>query len=110
MSIRGKSAIVGAAESELGKVGPGFTPLDLVGQATERALADAGLDKKDVDGLFSASVYYQLPTLSAGEYLVHLQERFWAMNYSAAYELAERTTTSLVNAHKASLSIAQNVS
>jgi hypothetical protein len=42
--------------------------------------------------------------------LVHLQERFWAMNYSAAYELAERTTTSLVNAHKASLSIAQNMS
>jgi hypothetical protein len=32
------------------------------------------------------------------------------MNYSAAYELAERTTTSLVNAHKASLSIAQKVS
>jgi hypothetical protein len=42
--------------------------------------------------------------------LVHLQERFWAMNYVAAYELAERTTTSLVNAHKASLSIAQKVS
>jgi hypothetical protein len=32
------------------------------------------------------------------------------MNYSAAYELAKRTMTSLVNAHKASLSIAQKVS
>ena len=42
--------------------------------------------------------------------LVHLQERFWAMSCSAAYELAERTTRSLVNAHKTSLSIAQNVS
>jgi acetyl-CoA acetyltransferase len=69
MSVRGKAAVVGAAESDLGEVGPGFTPLDLIGQATERALADAGLEKRDVDGLFSASVYYQMPTLSAGEYL-----------------------------------------
>jgi acetyl-CoA acetyltransferase len=69
LSVRGKAAIVGAAESDLGEVGPGFTPLDLIGQATERTLADAGLEKGDVDGLFSASVYYQMPTLSAGEYL-----------------------------------------
>ena len=69
MRIRGKAAIVGAAESDLGEVGPGFTPLDLIGQATDRALTDAGLEKNDVDGLFSASVYYQMPTLSAGEYL-----------------------------------------
>jgi acetyl-CoA acetyltransferase len=69
LSVRGKAAIVGAAESDLGEVGPGFTPLDLIGQATERALTDAGLEKKDIDGLFSASVYYQMPTLSVGEYL-----------------------------------------
>jgi acetyl-CoA acetyltransferase len=69
LSARGKAAIVGAAESDLGEVGPGFTPLDLIGQATERALTDAGLEKKDIDGLFSASVYYQMPTLSVGEYL-----------------------------------------
>ena len=48
MSLRGKAAVVGAAESDLGEVGPGFTPLDLIGQATERALADAGLEKRDV--------------------------------------------------------------
>jgi acetyl-CoA acetyltransferase len=69
LNVRGKAVIAGAAESDLGEVGPGFTPLDLIGQATERALADAGLEKRDVDGLFSASVYYQMPTLSAGEYL-----------------------------------------
>lgn len=69
MSLRGKAAIVGAAESELGEVGPGWTPLDLIGQATLRALDDAGLEKSDVDGLFSASPYYHMPTLSAGEYL-----------------------------------------
>jgi acetyl-CoA acetyltransferase len=69
LSTRGKAAIVGAAESDLGEVGPGFTPLDLIGQATDRALADAGLNKEDVDGLFSASAYYSMATISAGEYL-----------------------------------------
>jgi hypothetical protein len=69
MSLRGKAAVVGVAESDLGEVGPGLTPLDLIGQATLRALDDAGLEKGDVDGLFSASAYYHMPTLSVGEYL-----------------------------------------
>jgi acetyl-CoA acetyltransferase len=69
MSLRGRAAIVGVAESDLGEVGPGLTPLDLIGQATLRALEDAGLRKEDVDGLFSASAYYHMPTLSVGEYL-----------------------------------------
>src|SRR5215210_5454683 len=69
LSTRGGAAIVGAAESDLGEVGPGFTPLDLIGQATGRALADAGLNREDVDGLFSASAYYSMATVSAGEYL-----------------------------------------
>ena len=68
MSLRGKAAVVGVAESDLGEVGPGFTPLDLIGQAIVRAL-DAGLERSDVDGLFSASAYHHMPTLSAGEYL-----------------------------------------
>ena len=69
MSLRGGAAIVGVAESDLGEVGAGLTPLDLIGQATSRALEDAGLEKEDVDGLFSASAYYHMPTLSVGEYL-----------------------------------------
>ena len=69
MSLRGRAAIVGVAESDLGEVGTGFTPLDLIGQATSRALEDAGLEKQDVDGLFSASAYHHMPTLSVGEYL-----------------------------------------
>ena len=69
MSLRGRTAVVGAAEADLGEVGPGYTPLDLIGQATTRALEDAGLKNEDVDGLFSASAYYHMPTLSVGEYL-----------------------------------------
>jgi acetyl-CoA acetyltransferase len=69
VSLRGKVAVVGVAEADLGEVGQGFTPLDLIGQATLRALEDSGLDKSDVDGLFSASAYDHMPTLSVGEYL-----------------------------------------
>src|ERR687889_2606644 len=69
MNLRGKVAVVGVAESDLGEVGPGFTPLDLIGQATLSALEDCGLAKSDVDGLCSASAYYHMPTLSVGEYL-----------------------------------------
>ena len=56
------------AKSDLGEVGPGFTPLYLTGQATLRTLDDAGLEKGDVDSLFSASAYYRMLTLSIGEY------------------------------------------
>ncbi len=45
-------AIVGAAESDLGKV-PGMTSLDLQAQAAARALRDAGLTLQDVDGVFA---------------------------------------------------------
>lgn len=68
-NLRGKIAIVGVAESDLGVVAPGMTPLDLIGQATVAALEDAGLRKEDVDGLFTASAYYHLATLSVAEYL-----------------------------------------
>jgi acetyl-CoA acetyltransferase len=67
--LRGSVAIVGVAESRLGEVGPGVTPLDLIGEATVAALEDAGLVKSDVDGLFSASAYYNLVSLDVAEYL-----------------------------------------
>ena len=67
--LRGRTAVVGVAESDLGQVAPGLTPLDLIGQATARALDDAGLTKADVDGLFTASSYHALAALDVGEYL-----------------------------------------
>jgi hypothetical protein len=42
--------------------------------------------------------------------LMHLQERFWVMSCSAAYELAERSGEAFPHAHKAARSIAQKVS
>ena len=63
--IDGKVAIVGVAESDkIGKV-PDVPALLLHAQAARTALAEAGLTRADVDGLFTAGV----STLELGEYL-----------------------------------------
>jgi acetyl-CoA acetyltransferase len=49
-SLRGKTAIVGAADTAVGKV-PDLSPTELCVDAALRALADAGIDKDEVDGL-----------------------------------------------------------
>ncbi len=68
MTIRGKVAIVGAAESDVFE-SQGRSPAGLMAQATKRALDDAGLTKDDVDGLFTSSSYHSMPSLTLGEYL-----------------------------------------
>ncbi|MDP9375367.1 MAG: acetyl-CoA acetyltransferase [Chloroflexota bacterium] len=63
--IAGNVAIVGVAESDqIGRV-PDVPALLLHAQAARTALAEAGLTKGDVDGLFTAGV----STLELGEYL-----------------------------------------
>ncbi len=68
-SLRGRTAIVGVAESDLGEVAPGTTPADLMGQAAVRALDDAGIELSEVDGLFAAGTQMMMGSLSLGEYL-----------------------------------------
>ncbi len=68
-SLRGSIAIVGAAESDLGQCAPGVTPVDLMAQATRRALDDCGLELKDIDGVFTATTQLLFGTLSLCEYL-----------------------------------------
>ncbi len=60
-------AIVGVAESDLGKV-PGKTALELQAQAAHRALKDAGLGLRDVDGVF-AHTDDKFSSLQLSEYL-----------------------------------------
>ena len=57
-------AIAGVAESDLGAVGPGTTPVDLMAQASLRALADAGLEPGDVDAVFAASTQVPMAPLN----------------------------------------------
>jgi acetyl-CoA acetyltransferase len=66
---RGSAAIVGVAESDLGQVTEGMSPMDLVAQGTQRALADCGLTLKDVDGLFCAMTQQRMSITSMIEYL-----------------------------------------
>ena len=67
--LRGASAIVGVAESDLGEVSTGTYPLDLAAQASVRALNDAGLMPSDVDAIYSIARGRVLSNLDLGEYL-----------------------------------------
>ncbi|OZI37170.1 thiolase [Bordetella genomosp. 10] len=66
---RGACAIVGVAESDIGQVSPGLSPMDLMGQATHRALEDCGLSLQDIDGVFCVTSQARMATLSLSEYL-----------------------------------------
>ncbi len=52
--LRGVAAIVGAADTEVGKL-PDRTPMQLTAEAILRALDDAGLERCDVDGLITCN-------------------------------------------------------
>ena len=66
---RGSVAVVGAAESDLGLVAPHTSPVDLMAQATMRALDECGLKLADVDGLFVAATQVRRGPLMLAEYL-----------------------------------------
>jgi acetyl-CoA acetyltransferase len=69
--LRGKAAIVGVGESEIGKV-PHMTGLGLAAQAAKQAIDEAGLKPSDIDGLLTAysmtEPYFMLGSVMA-EYL-----------------------------------------
>ena len=65
--ITRKTAIAGVGESDLGST-PDKTFLQLIAQATDRALDDAGLAKNDIDGFFSAG-WLTMESIMVAEYL-----------------------------------------
>jgi acetyl-CoA acetyltransferase len=69
MPKRGSVAIVGAAESDLGAVAALMSPIDLMAQGIHRALEDAGLTLRDVDGLWCATTQARTSAMSLVEYL-----------------------------------------
>lgn len=74
-SMRGKSAIVGMATAGVGEA-PGFSAMELLGQAAVKAVNDAGLRLQDIDGVFAATSSHAFPTMSVVEYL-GLKPRFF---------------------------------
>jgi len=66
---KGSVAVVGAAESDLGQVAPYTSVVDLMAQATMRALDDCGLKLSDVDALLSATTQSRNPAMALAEYL-----------------------------------------
>lgn len=68
MGFASKAAIVGVAESDLGRT-PDKTVLQLQTQAARAALEDAGLRFSDVDALFCAGTWAWSPNLMLAEYL-----------------------------------------
>jgi acetyl-CoA acetyltransferase len=66
-STNKRVAIVGAALSDIGRV-DNATPFDLHFQASKRALADAGLEKVDIDGFCSTGMG-SLPPVEVAEFL-----------------------------------------
>jgi acetyl-CoA acetyltransferase len=55
-SLKGRIAIVGAADTEVGAV-PGKSPTELCVEAAIGAMADAGIDKSAIDGLITCNAF-----------------------------------------------------
>lgn len=66
--LRGAVSVVGVGYDGLGS-SPGWTSLELLARATQKALDDAGLTLADIDGLCAGTLYHFFPTLSVAEYL-----------------------------------------
>ena len=71
VSVLDGIAVVGVAETAIGKL-PGRSAISLQAEAGVAAVAAAGLDKHDVDGVFSFSGYSQAMMLHAARVAEHL--------------------------------------
>lgn len=66
--LRGKSAIVGVGQAGIGEA-HGFSAMEILAQAATRAVADAGLTMRDIDGLATCSSAASMWALPVAEYL-----------------------------------------
>ena len=96
-ALRGKVAIVGAADTDVGVL-PGRTPMELCVEASLKAIADAGLKKSDVDGLLSCNAMAQ-PLMYHAESLAEYLQIF--PRYCLAVGAGGGTTFSIIH-HAAS--------
>ncbi|WP_291381291.1 MULTISPECIES: thiolase [Achromobacter] len=67
-SLRGQVAIAGVGHACLGEA-HGFTEMEVLAQAAARAVADAGLTMRDIDGLATCSSSATMWSMPVAEYL-----------------------------------------
>jgi len=68
MSLRGETAVVGVGLTEFGGL-PGHTHMEIMAKAIDKAITDAGIQKDEIDGIFSANFVEMLTPLTVAEYL-----------------------------------------
>ena len=95
--LRGKVAFIGAADTRVGVL-PGRTPMELCAEASLKAIADAGLDKSDVDGVITCNAMAQ-PLMYPAEALAEYLQMF--PRYCLAVGAGGGTTFSVIH-HAAS--------
>ncbi|MDE0335189.1 MAG: thiolase, partial [Defluviicoccus sp.] len=66
--LRGAAAIVGIGLTEFGEL-PGRSRMEIMAEAVDNALADAGIGKERVDGVFGADFTDSMIGLTMAEYL-----------------------------------------
>ncbi len=67
-TMRGSTAIVGVGQAGIGEA-PGRTDMEIMVEAAQKAVADAGLSMRDIDGITTASVGASMWALPTVEYL-----------------------------------------
>jgi acetyl-CoA acetyltransferase len=65
--LRGSAAVVGVGLTEFTGL-PGMNHMEIMARAVERAIADAGIGKHEIDGIFSANFVELLTPLTVAEY------------------------------------------
>ncbi len=98
-TLRGKVAIVGIGQSPSGRV-PGRSPLDLTADASLKALADAGMDKSQLDGVLTGNAYassFHRFSVALSEYL-NIQP-----SYSNTLQVSGATAGAAVNTAAAAI-------
>jgi len=66
--LRGKTAVVGLAESGCG-LASGWSAMEIMATAVHDALDDAGIKLKEIDGVFAATAFHSMAAMSLSEYL-----------------------------------------
>ena len=67
-NLRGKTAVVGLAESGCG-MASGWSAMEIMANSVHDALDDAGLKLNEVDGVFAATAFHSMAAMSLSEYL-----------------------------------------